>query len=178
MATSPRKGADQGAGEEHGGAGGRGRRDRARLAAWLASGVLVLVAALALVRLGEWGGGADPRDPRQLALGARVYAEHCASCHGADLEGQPDWRQRRPDGRLPAPPHDETGHTWHHPDRHLFEVTKHGTGAIAPPGYRTNMIGFGDRLSDTEIWAALAFIKSAWPPEIRRRQEALNRTTR
>ena len=43
--------------------------------------------------------------------GAQLYAENCASCHGANLEGQADWRSPGPDGRLPAPPHDETGHT-------------------------------------------------------------------
>ena len=51
-----------------------------------------------------------------IAQGEDLYREYCAACHGADLEGQPDWRSAGPDGVLPAPPHDETGHTWHHPD--------------------------------------------------------------
>lgn len=46
-----------------------------------------------------------------VSRGAMTYAEACASCHGADLEGQPEWHTRGPDGRLPAAPHDETGHT-------------------------------------------------------------------
>ena len=37
------------------------------------------------------------------------------------------------------------------------------------------MPGFGNALSDAEIWAVLAFIKSSWPPEIRARQDAINR---
>jgi len=37
------------------------------------------------------------------------------------------------------------------------------------------MPGFGDKLSDQEIWAVLAFIKSTWPAEIRARQESINR---
>ena len=41
--------------------------------------------------------------------------------------------------------------------------------------YRTTMVGFGDRLSDEEIWAALAFIKSRWPETVRRRQAEINR---
>lgn len=120
----------------------------------------------------------DPGDPAQVALGRRVYAQHCASCHGADLEGQPQWRQRRADGRLPAPPHDATGHTWHHPDEQLFQVTKHGVEAFAPPGYRSDMPGFGAELSDAELRAVIAFIKSTWPPEIQARQREISRAAR
>ena len=67
-----------------------------------------------------------PNDAEVVALGETVYAAQCAACHGASLEGQPNWRERGADGRLPAPPHDATGHTWHHPDAVLFELTKHG----------------------------------------------------
>ena len=108
--------------------------------------------------------------PGHLALGRGVYQAHCASCHGADLEGQANWRKRGADGLLPAPPHDETGHTWHHPDGQLFVMTKHGTAALVGAGYETAMIGFGEVLSDTEIRAVLAYIKSRWPETIRRRQ--------
>jgi mono/diheme cytochrome c family protein len=117
---------------------------------------------------------ADPNDAAQVALGKRVYDAHCAVCHGVSLEGQPNWRDRRPDGALPAPPHDAGGHTWHHPDQQLFDITKRGTAAFAGPGYRTDMREFGSILSDAEIWAVLAYIKSTWPPEIRGRQERMN----
>ncbi|MDA1327237.1 MAG: c-type cytochrome, partial [Proteobacteria bacterium] len=50
---------------------------------------------------------ADPEDLGQVALGKAVYRTHCAACHGAKLEGQPNWRERKTDGKLPAPPHDE-----------------------------------------------------------------------
>lgn len=116
----------------------------------------------------------DPGDPAQVARGKTIYAQQCASCHGTGLGGQPNWRKRKPDGRFPAPPHDESGHTWHHPDDQLFAVTKFGTAAFAGPGYRTDMKGFGDVLSDDEIWAVLAYIKSTWPEEIRRRQAAIS----
>jgi len=106
---------------------------------------------------------ADPGDAARLALGGRVYAQHCASCHGAKLEGQPDWRRRLPNGRLPAPPHDETGHTWHHADALLFALTKQGlVPPYAPAGYESDMPAFGQTLSDEEIWAVLAYIKSHW----------------
>jgi mono/diheme cytochrome c family protein len=116
-------------------------------------------------------GRADPDNAQQVALGRTIYQKYCASCHGAKLEGQPNWRMRKPDGKLPAPPHDETGHTWHHPDEQLFLLTKHGLRPpLAPDGYKSDMPGFGGILSDAQIWAVLAFIKNAWPPEIKARQ--------
>lgn len=118
---------------------------------------------------------ANPDDPEQVALGREIYALECASCHGANLEGQPNWRQRKPDGRLPAPPHDKTGHTWHHPDELLFALTKQGPRALARPGYESDMPAYADKLTDAEIWAVLAYIKSRWPKEIRERQEAITR---
>lgn len=106
---------------------------------------------------------ADPRDAAKVALGAEVYAKHCAACHGAKLEGQPNWRIRLPGGRMPAPPHDESGHTWHHPDCVLFGITKHGmVPPYAPKGYESDMPAFRGTLGDNEIWAVLAYLKSRW----------------
>jgi mono/diheme cytochrome c family protein len=122
-------------------------------------------AALATVILVALAGcGSEPQPSAEtLALGDRLYAQHCASCHGANLEGQPDWRSRLPNGRMPAPPHDESGHTWHHPDEVLFGVTKHGlVPPYAPPGYESDMPGFAGTLSDDEIRAVLAYIASHW----------------
>lgn len=104
-----------------------------------------------------------------LALGEGLYRQHCASCHGANLEGQPGWRQRLPNGRFPAPPHDSTGHTWHHPDEALFGITKSGlVPPYAPAGYESDMPAFGGKLSDREIRAVLGYIESRWPPEVRK----------
>jgi mono/diheme cytochrome c family protein len=129
------------------------------------------VPSLLLIALGALAGcsdapvpqsRADPRDPAKVALGAKVYAENCAVCHGARLEGQPNWRQQLPNGRMPAPPHDEEGHTWHHTDELLFDITKNGLGKHAPPNYQSDMPAFGAKLSDDEIWAVLSFIASRW----------------
>jgi mono/diheme cytochrome c family protein len=113
---------------------------------------------------------ADPNNEAQVASGRRLYDAHCASCHGADLEGQANWRERRADGKLPAPPHDASGHTWHHTDEALFRVTRDGFAAVAGAGYETDMPAFAGRLSDDEIWAVLAYIKSRWPQATRDRQ--------
>ncbi len=144
--------------------------------------VLLTLALVVLLVAGVWLWTSKPAeladdrdDATQVAIGARLYAEHCASCHGVDLEGQPNWQQRRPDGKLPAPPHDATGHTWHHPDGQIFAITKHGLRPYAPRGYASDMPAYADRLGDGEIWAVLAFIKNTWPPEIRRRQSESSR---
>ena len=105
-----------------------------------------------------------------MATGQRVYEAHCGSCHGAKLEGQSRWRERLPNGRLPAPPHDPSGHTWHHSDEALFRITKEGVAAIAGGNYQSDMPPFKGVLSDAEIWAVLAYIKSTWPESIRARQ--------
>ena len=105
------------------------------------------------------------------ADGHSLYQKHCASCHGANLEGQPEWRRRLPSGVYPAPPHDETGHTWHHDDGLLFRITKEGGQATAPPGFKSGMPAFGGVLSDGEIHSILEFIKRQWPEEIQRQQQ-------
>jgi mono/diheme cytochrome c family protein len=118
--------------------------------------------------------GADPGDKELVALGQGVYRDSCASCHGAKLEGQANWRAPNADGTLKAPPHDESGHTWHHPDKVLFDYTKKGGAEMAPPGFKSAMPGFGEDLKDGEIWAVLAFIKSRWPKEVLARQRQIN----
>ena len=68
--------------------------------------IIALFAALPLLAgCGQKPGatGIDPQDAAKVARGQAVYTASCAACHGANLEGQPDWRSRKPDGRMPAP---------------------------------------------------------------------------
>lgn len=117
-----------------------------------------------------------PDDAATVSRGRQVYAANCASCHGATLAGQANWRQRDASGLLPAPPHNEAGHTWHHPDKLLFDITRNGVAAaVKMPGYQSTMPAFKDSLSDADIIAALSWIKSRWPAEIRRQQDEVNR---
>ena len=136
--------------------------------------VLAVAAALFFMRDGDsplaYSGRADASDPDLVARGSTVYGQSCASCHGAKLEGQPNWRVSKADGTLPAPPHDETGHTWHHSDDHLFQITKWGTAAVVGGDYRSDMRGFAEELDDSDIWAVLAYIKSRWPAHIQAAQ--------
>ena len=148
---------------------------RRKTTVWLAAALLVLLVAggMAAWILMPNRSGANPTDPAQVALGKTVYGENCASCHGARLEGQPNWRDPKPDGRLPAPPHDAEGHTWHHPQDMLFRITRDGIAAVAPKGYKSDMPAFGQTLTDEQIRAVLAFIASRWPKDIRTRWAAL-----
>ncbi len=143
----------------------------------LAAAFAILVGAIAVALYQEKTSPADPGNLVQVARGKPVYEQHCASCHGAKLEGQPNWQSKLPTGRMPAPPHDASGHTWHHPDSVLFGITKLGLvpGRYAPPGYESDMPAFGKQLSDDDIWAVLAYIKSTWPDEIRRAQAEVDR---
>ena len=119
-----------------------------------------------------------PMQPQAIDIktGKVLYARNCASCHGIRLEGQKDWRTQTADGRFPAPPHDENGHTWHHGDGLLFAYTKFGgKAALAARGVKnvkSGMPGFGKVLSDQEIWDILAFIKSTWSDRARAMQDA------
>ena len=101
--------------------------------------------------------------------GRALYEANCAACHGAELEGQPDWRSPGPDGILPAPPHDDTGHTWHHSDAVLYNYTAlGGEEVMARMGvpFDSGMPGFADTLTPQEIWNILAYIQSTWPDRI------------
>jgi len=138
---------------------------------------LVVAAIVVMAQQDEAGAGLlKPEDRRVLALGETLYAANCASCHGVKLEGQvEDWRSPGSDGLMPAPPHDETGHTWHHPDEILFEITKYGIVAAANlKNYTSAMPVYEDVLTDAEIIAALSYIKSTWPDEIRTGHDEMN----
>lgn len=116
------------------------------------------------------------------ADGEALYAEHCAACHGAELEGQTEWRTPNEDGTMPAPPHDRTGHTWHHGDAFLFDYTKLGgqetLKRIGVTDVPSGMPAFAGTLSDQQILEILAFIKSTWPERERQVQEQRSRAER
>ena len=102
-----------------------------------------------------------------------LYVQHCAACHGANLEGQPDWRSPDANGLYPAPPHDETGHTWHHDDAMLTDyITRGGQAVLDDMGvnFTSGMPGFAEVLEVEEIEAILDYIKSMWPEPIRKAQ--------
>lgn len=104
-----------------------------------------------------------------------VADKFCSLCHGKNLEGNPNWRKRNAEGKLPAPPLNGSGHTWHHADKLLFGIIKKGVvPPYGPPNYKTDMPAWGTTLSDEDIWAVLAYIKSLWPAEAQEIQREMN----
>ncbi len=150
------------------------------LTLWLIAGLAV--AGMAWLFLRDAGTQASavhklrPDDRRLLALGQQVYMAQCAACHGQKLEGQPNWRERGLAGRLPAPPHDASGHTWHHPDELLFRITRNGVAKAAGlKDYDSAMPAYEGVLSDDDIVAVLSWIKSQWPAEVQALHNKVNR---
>lgn len=146
--------------------------------------VFISVLGIAAAGLGLawfWLAGPKPAGDASAATVARgkvLYAKYCAACHGANLEGQREWKSPLPSGRMPAPPHDASGHTWHHPDDVLFRITKEGLAAVVGGGYQSEMLGFGNVMTEEEIRAVLAFIKSTWPQQERQYQAEMSREER
>ena len=106
-----------------------------------------------------------------IAQGETVYAVNCSGCHGANLEGEVNWKERNEDGSFRSPPHDETGHTWHHGDLTLIDSIVLGGARLNDMNIGTsNMPVFGELLTDEEITAVLIYIKSTWPEDVRQLQ--------
>ena len=118
---------------------------------------------------------ADPTESLKISRGKEIADKFCSLCHGKNLEGQSNWRQRKENGKLPAPPLNGKGHTWHHADELLFGMIKEGiVPPYGPPNYQTDMPAWGTTLSDEDIWAVLAYIKSVWPEEAQKIQNEIN----
>ena len=152
-------------------------------------GLVVGVLMLMLFLLAACGGTATPEtsttftedadaitqplptlDAAMVTSGQQIYAQNCASCHGAQGEGQPNWKQQLEDGTYPAPPHTADGHTWHHGDGTLFQYIKVGGAGMNIPNFKSNMPAFEGTLTDEEIVAVISYLKSLWPEEQRRVQ--------
>lgn len=109
-------------------------------------------------------------DHRDLIRGEALYQSYCAACHGVELQGQDNWQTPDENGVLRAPPHDASGHTWHHDNQLLFDYTALGGAAALAErgvsGINSGMPGFAESLTEDEIWDTLAFIRSTWPKRI------------
>lgn len=157
----------------------RGRRARRwrKFIVWSVGGATLLVTAL-LFDMAIRQVNHPPLDAGNVTLvdaGRATYARACSDCHGVSLQGQPNWRERMPNGKLPAPPLDASGQAWRLRDKDLFTITKAGLAAY-PAGYSTDMPAFGEQLSDAEIAATLAYMKSVWPADVRAKQARRNLT--
>lgn len=109
-------------------------------------------------------------DPALIDRGKGIYNQYCASCHGPEAEGAPNWQQPNERDNLSAPPHDDSGHTWRHGDGELFEMIHDGWRDPFNKTQDLTMPAFGDTLNDAEIRAVIIYFKSLWSKEHRRYQ--------
>lgn len=108
-----------------------------------------------------------------LQKGQAIYLQHCAACHGPEGRGQFPEAPLEPDatGRIGAPPHNESGHSWHHSDALLIRYVTEGGFSDLTRFYL--MPAFGEVLSDEQILLVIAYIKSMWTDEQRASQYQL-----
>ena len=118
--------------------------------------------------------GSKIDDPTRIAMGGDLYQANCASCHGADLEGQANWRTPKSDGKYPASPLNENGRSWIHSGFQMFDIIKVGGATIAPRSIGSDMPAFESKLDNKQIWAVIDYIKSRWPAKIREINETAN----
>lgn len=97
----------------------------------------------------------------QVAAGALLYRDNCATCHKKNAEGTPEWKTRDANGKLPPPPLNGTAHTWHHPLDVLRTVVRRGGVPLGG-----SMPGFAEKLDQQQIDAILAWVQSHWSDEI------------
>ena len=137
------------------------------------SGLMAAATAAAIISACQAGSADQTLDQDRVAVGAELYQENCASCHMADLSGDPDWKTPNDDGSYPPPPHDSSGHTWHHPDQVLIEIIRDGSDFP-----QSRMPAFGNRLTDDDIEAILEFFKANWGPRERAFQQQVTEQLR
>jgi len=99
--------------------------------------------------------------------GKTLYKENCASCHGINLEGNPNWQTGvDEDGHRLAPPLDGSGHTWHHSKEQISNIIRYGLEVFIN-NYQGKMIG-NENLSDEESSLIYEYIYNMWPVDIRK----------
>ena len=99
--------------------------------------------------------------------GKTLYKENCASCHGINLEGNPNWQTGvDEDGHRLAPPLDGSGHTWHHSKEQISNIIRYGLEVFID-NYQGKMIG-NENLSDEESSLIYEYIYNMWPVDIRK----------
>jgi len=134
----------------------------------VAMGVMLIVAGQTVIARAN--GETPVPDVDSINSGRAIYEQHCASCHGANAEGAPNWQERDALGELPAPPHNAEGHTWRHSDAALYEMVSKGWRDPFNKSKRMTMPAFSDALTPEQIRAVISYLRTLWTPEQRQFQ--------
>ena len=91
--------------------------------------------------------------PDSVAVGAELYARHCAACHGPT--GRGDGRLAAATAAYGARPSNLADENWRHgaSDGEIFVAIRDGIG----PGFA--MDAFGGRLAEPDIWRLVNYLK-------------------
>ena len=104
--------------------------------------------------------------PPDIEVGKKLYAVHCAECHGENGIGQDQenlWGGKDSQGDFIAPALNGKAHSWHHSPKYLFKYTK-----IGSPKKGSSMPGYGTELNNHEILSIIAYFQSLWPDKIKK----------
>jgi mono/diheme cytochrome c family protein len=108
-----------------------------------------------------------------LIQGHILYTAYCAGCHGDHGQGQfPGAAALQPSpitNRIGAPPHDDTGHSWHHSDDLLVRYVLEG--GFTDPAAFYPMPGFGGLLTVDDARQIVGYIMTLWTDEQRMMQK-------
>lgn len=109
-----------------------------------------------------------------LVLGEYQYNLVCAHCHGYEGQGQlaESIPQTEALGMHTVPAHNADSHVYQHPDQLLIRVIKEG---VQNPLSHFPMPAFEGALTDEQINAILAYIKTWWTDEQRAHQAEITR---
>jgi len=123
----------------------------------------IRLATLLLIAISSTDSGAAERwyPEAVVEIGNRLFQQHCAVCHGSEAEGTAEWKKPDANGQYPPPPLNGTAHAWHHSIQQLSRQIHDGgirLGGAMPP--------FGDRLTEPEILAVIAYFQSKWPDDL------------
>lgn len=128
------------------------------------AGAVLIILLLILTACGN--NTVDDDDSQALAIGQELYEENCLSCHGGESGGEISDS---------PPPHNQNGHTWHHPDCLLTEITLRGPAAWGGTPGPGSMPAFEGQLTGDDVDAILAYIKTWWTDEQREYQTDITR---
>ena len=117
---------------------------------WMGKGYAMFCIIAILLPSFAWAQG-------QAEMGQPLYTRYCARCHGADGSGGPMVTM------LPVQPRNlaDRAYMQTRTEDQLFQVIKEGG---SPLGLSPTMPGFGQQLSDAQVWDTVAFVRTLADP--------------